>query len=122
LSGGGDRDRLKRMADLLRSGATMLTDVCPECGVPLFRLRSGEVVCPECGRRAVYVGEASASSVASAIALSGELEEVLHVKLAEVVGRIRSCGDLRELYLLVRLANAIIELLGRVREFRSGFE
>jgi|ECHhosMinimDraft_1075155.scaffolds.fasta_scaffold00334_10 UPF0148 protein len=44
---------IKKAADLLRQGATMLGDSCPVCGMPLFKLKSGEVVCPQHGR--VYV-------------------------------------------------------------------
>lgn len=46
------RDPVKVMAELLKSGATMLADICPVegCNLPLFRLKSGEVVCPRHGR------------------------------------------------------------------------
>ncbi|OYT50824.1 MAG: hypothetical protein B6U73_03155 [Desulfurococcales archaeon ex4484_204] len=37
---------IKKMAELLRMGAVMLNQSCPMCGSPLFRLRSGEIVCP----------------------------------------------------------------------------
>ncbi len=53
MSGGGSGDLIRKMADLLRSGAAMLGERCPLCGVPLFRLKSGEVVCPVHGR--VYI-------------------------------------------------------------------
>ena len=46
---------VKRMAQLLKSGATMLERVCPQCNVPLFRLKSGEIICPSCGQRFVIV-------------------------------------------------------------------
>lgn len=41
---------LKRAVELMRSGATLLSEVCPICKSPLFKLRSGEVVCPIHGR------------------------------------------------------------------------
>ena len=43
-------ETIKKMAELLRSGAAMLAETCPICGSPLFRLKSGEVVCPLHGR------------------------------------------------------------------------
>ncbi|MEN3059018.1 MAG: Sjogren's syndrome/scleroderma autoantigen 1 family protein, partial [Candidatus Methanosuratincola petrocarbonis] len=46
--------QVKRMADLLREGATMLSQACPECKTPLFRLSSGEVICPGCNKRVVF--------------------------------------------------------------------
>src|SRR5437660_12011462 len=44
---------VKRMADLLKSGATMLSDVCPVCGTPLFKV-TGEVFCAKCNKPVVY--------------------------------------------------------------------
>ncbi|RLG83278.1 MAG: hypothetical protein DRO18_08050 [Thermoprotei archaeon] len=35
---------IRKMTELLRSGAIMLDQACPLCGSPLFRLRSGEGV------------------------------------------------------------------------------
>ncbi len=52
MSGGGyDREQaLKRMTQLMMQGAVMLGETCPLDGLPLFRLKSGEVVCPVHGR------------------------------------------------------------------------
>jgi len=43
---------VKKMAELLKSGAAMLAETCPVegCNLPLFKLKSGEVVCPVHGR------------------------------------------------------------------------
>ncbi|MEM2024810.1 MAG: Sjogren's syndrome/scleroderma autoantigen 1 family protein [Desulfurococcaceae archaeon] len=45
-------DPVKIMAELLKSGATMLAETCPveRCNLPLFKLKSGEVVCPVHGK------------------------------------------------------------------------
>ncbi|MGQ9513472.1 MAG: Sjogren's syndrome/scleroderma autoantigen 1 family protein [Thermoproteota archaeon] len=39
---------VKKMAEALRSGATMLAEPCPSCSSPLFRFKSGEVRCVNC--------------------------------------------------------------------------
>lgn len=44
---------VKKAAELLRQGATMLEEACPICKMPLFRLKTGEVVCPVHGK--VYI-------------------------------------------------------------------
>ncbi|NON62549.1 Sjogren's syndrome/scleroderma autoantigen 1 family protein, partial [Acidianus sp. RZ1] len=41
---------VKKAAELLRQGAVMLTDSCPICNYPLFRTKSGDVVCPTHGK------------------------------------------------------------------------
>ncbi len=38
------------MADLLRSGNTMLNMACPVCSNPIFRNRDGKTFCPTCNR------------------------------------------------------------------------
>jgi len=44
------RKALRKMSELLRAGAIMLSETCPKCGSPLFKLKSGEIVCPVHGR------------------------------------------------------------------------
>ena len=41
---------MKEMGELLRKGARMMSEACPECGTPLFRFKGGEIVCPSCNR------------------------------------------------------------------------
>lgn len=53
----------KRMAALLRSGAAMLAETCPLDGYPLFRLKTGEIVCPVHGRVFVVSSESEAEEV-----------------------------------------------------------
>ncbi len=50
-----DRGVVRKMALLLKSGATMLDKMCPSCNVPLFRLKSGEIICPKCGQKFIFV-------------------------------------------------------------------
>ncbi len=54
---------VKKMADLLRAGATLLAERCPVCGLPLFKLRSGEVVCSTHGKVYIVKNEAEVSRV-----------------------------------------------------------
>ncbi len=50
-----DKEVVQKMARLLKSGATMLDKLCPMCGIPLFRLKSGEIICPKCGQKFIFV-------------------------------------------------------------------
>ncbi|ARM75693.1 Sjogren's syndrome/scleroderma autoantigen 1 family protein [Acidianus manzaensis] len=43
-------DSIKKAAELLRQGATMLSESCPICNSPLFKLKSGDIVCPVHGK------------------------------------------------------------------------
>ncbi len=63
---------VKRMAELLRGGATLLAETCPLCNSPLLRLPSGETVCPIHGR--IFVAKTE-EEVAEATVL-GVLTEI----------------------------------------------
>lgn len=45
---GKKEEKIKAMAELLLSKATMLQYHCQECGSPLFQ-KEGKVLCPSCG-------------------------------------------------------------------------
>jgi len=45
------------MADLLRSGHTMLNIACPVCNNPVFRDKEGEKFCPSCNRKVVVTND-----------------------------------------------------------------
>ncbi len=67
---------LKRMSELLRSGATMLAEKCPVqgCTMPLFRLRSGEVLCPVHGKVYMVKSDEEAKEVATRVSTAKVLD------------------------------------------------
>ncbi len=75
IEGNIDRENaIKRAADLLRSGATLLAETCPICSSPLLRLVSGEVVCPIHGRVMIAKTESEIAE-ASILSVLTELEK-----------------------------------------------
>lgn len=70
------------MADLLKSGATMLSDICPECGSPLFRIK-GEVFCAKCNKPVVYTRATGPQATVSPSHLLESLEQTIVAKLSE---------------------------------------
>jgi len=58
-----DPEVVKKMAQLMMQGAVMLQETCPLDGLPLFRLRTGEVVCPVHGRVVMVSSEEEAREV-----------------------------------------------------------
>ncbi len=98
---------VKKMAQLMMQGAVMLAETCPVDGLPLFRLRSGEVVCPVHGRVMLVSSdsearEAEVDAIIEAIVYTaagraksglekGEPEEVMKwLQVLETAERIRS--------------------------------
>ncbi|MFX1420206.1 MAG: Sjogren's syndrome/scleroderma autoantigen 1 family protein [Promethearchaeota archaeon] len=51
------------MADLLRSGNTMLNMACPVCNNPIFRNKDGNIFCPTCNRNVLIVNNDSQQNV-----------------------------------------------------------
>jgi len=105
---------VKKMADLLRAGAAMLAERCPACGLPLFKLKSGETVCPVHGR--VYV--VKTDEEASRVTLQGVLEELERNIVSKLAGMRDRIGDgdselARELIVWLEALERIERLLGR---------
>jgi len=107
---------LRRMAELLRAGAIMLKETCPICGLPLFKLKSGEVVCPIHGPVRVVSSEAEAISAVTDSVLSA-LEKVISQKISQFLGEIAR-GD-RDVLDDITELRELIDLLERVERVRS---
>jgi len=67
----------------------MLAESCPLCGSPLFKLTSGEVVCPVHGRVMLVKSEEELSEANVASVLI-ELEKSIASKLGDYISKIRS--------------------------------
>jgi UPF0148 protein len=48
-----DDQGVKKAAELLKQGAVMLDLGCPVCNYPLFKLKNGDIICPNHGK--VYI-------------------------------------------------------------------
>ena len=46
---------VKKMAEALKAGATMLNEACPVCSSPLFKMPSDEIYCLKCNRKVILV-------------------------------------------------------------------
>lgn len=52
-------ENVRKMAELLRSGNTMLNRSCPVCNTPIFRNQEGDLFCPSCNREVKIVDDKS---------------------------------------------------------------
>ena len=109
---------MKSMADLLRSGATMLSRSCPECGTPLFQLKSGDIVCANCQRRVVIVPEGEEATAEAGIRLES-VEKVIVEKLVTLGEAMSQEGDPEALILLSELMDSLLGNLERLRASRK---
>lgn len=86
---------IKIMTQLMAQGGVMLEQTCPICGLPLFRLKSGDVVCPLHGKVYIVSSDEEAREVEIDETIK-RLEYFASVKLRELMdkGDIGEAGDL----------------------------
>ena len=103
----GNDSAIKKMAELLRQGATMLADACPQCGSPLLKVGE-DLYCATCDRRIVIVdSDAEVESQAGKVLLP-QLKETLLTKLMALNEVIEKENDTEA---LTKLANLMVLLL-----------
>ncbi|MEM0285464.1 MAG: Sjogren's syndrome/scleroderma autoantigen 1 family protein [Sulfolobales archaeon] len=108
---------IQRMSELLRSGAVMLDLACPICSAPLFRLRSGEIVCPTHGAVRVVKTDSEAIEVQSQAVLD-KLEAVATSRISNITEALhRVDSESGEEELLDQLERWL-EVLERVRRLK----
>jgi UPF0148 protein len=109
---------MKGMAELLRSGAVMLSRSCPECGTPLFKLKSGDIVCASCQRRVVIVPEGEEATAEAGVRLES-VEKVLVDKLVKLGEAMSQESDPEALKSLSELMDSFLGNLERLRASRK---
>lgn len=109
------KDPVKIMAELLKSGAVMLADVCPVegCNLPLFKLKSGEIVCPVHGRVHVVKTDEEAREVYAKTYLTHVLER-LEAQALKTIETLTSTPDVDPTDLIKWL-----EVLERVQRLKT---
>jgi UPF0148 protein len=102
-----DNTSVRKMAELLRRGATMLADACPQCGSPLFKVGE-DIYCATCDRRIVYADSDEEVETQAVMTLLPELRETLITKLKALNELVDSETDIES---LTKLANLMVLLL-----------
>jgi len=108
------------MSELLRAGATMTSEHCPECNTPLFRVK-GQLLCPKCNKPVVIVREGEEQSTAMTFSVLGSLEKTLLLKLQESDQGLQETRDLDEARELGTLLNIWLEALERLKRVQRSF-
>ena len=109
---------VKRMADLLRSGATMLQETCPICATPLFRLGK-DTFCPKCNRPVAIVKSAEEEVKLASQQVLDNLDQAILEKIAELNAAIKNEHGLTPLRELGEAIKTYLSVLDQVRKLRS---
>ncbi|MCL1978438.1 MAG: hypothetical protein FWG55_10140 [Candidatus Bathyarchaeota archaeon] len=114
-----DDTPIKRMADLLRQGATLTDLSCPACSSPLFRFKDNTLWCEQDQKKVVIVKEGKQTPVQMApqtdIAYD-KLETTLLNKIQVLEDKIEKTEDVEEIQ---KLSAALSELLNSLEKIRK---
>jgi UPF0148 protein len=122
-----DKESIKRMAELLRQGATLTDLSCPNCNSPLFRLRDSTLWCAKDEKKVVIVKEGEEAprtqmaqpqtqAPKASNAAYDKLEATLMKKIEDIQTRIEKTEDIDELQ---KLTVALSELLNSVDKIKK---
>jgi len=106
---------IKRMADLLRQGATLTDLSCPACASPLVRLKDGTLWCGRCEKKVIVVKEGEETEKASNAAYD-KLEATLLAKVQDIQNKIQNTENVEELQ---KLSTALSELLSSLEKIQK---
>ena len=109
---------VKKMAELLKSGATMLSETCPECGTPLFR-KGKETFCPKCNKPVVIIQSAEQETRLMADQVLEDSEQILLSKVREVNLAMKNETDPEKLMVYGNALSSWLSAIEKLRRLRN---
>jgi len=110
---------IKRMADLLRQGATLTDLACPACSSPLFKLKNNDLWCAKCQKKVIIIKQGEEpTKITSHIALDN-LEATLITKIQEIQEKIQQEQKPDELQKLTATLAELLENLEKTRKIKK---
>ena len=114
-----EEKHIKRMADLLRQGATLTELACPACASPLFRLRSGDLWCAKCEKKVIIVKEGEEPTKITSHILMDTLEATLLTKVQEIQNKMQHEEKMEELQKLSTTLSELLENLEKIKKIKK---
>lgn len=113
-----EEPHIKRMADLLRQGATLTDSACPVCASPLFKLKSGDLWCAKCEKKVIVVKEGEEPAKITSSMVLDTLEATLLTKVQEIQNKMQHEENAEELHKLGTTLSELLENLEKVRKVK----
>jgi len=110
-------DKISKMADMLRAGASMLSITCPKCNTPLFKYK-GEIYCVNCDRRVKIVKEEETQKIEEEKPQPmnlPELESTVLDKIKNLNNILREESNPDNLDRVIKQLILLLDLLERIR-------
>lgn len=117
MEGKTEDQPIKRMADLLRQGATLTELSCPVCASPLFRLQDGTLWCAKDEKKVIVVKEGEEPKAGSTA--YDKLEATLLSKVQQIQDKIQNTEDVEEMQKLSAALSELLSNLERVKKMKQ---
>ncbi len=112
-----DKEKIKRMADLFRSGATMLAETCPACHSPLFDV-GGKIYCASCDRNVVILKPGESEEAIYVREEFGDMSSQITAKIREILFEISEEKDLDRLNALFSCLKVALDCLEKLKNVK----
>ncbi len=110
---------IKRMADLLRQGATLTNLSCPMCAAPLFRLKDGTLWCGKDEKKVIVVKEGEEKPKSASTAAMETLEATLLSKVQDIQEKIQRVENVEELQKLTSALSEVLDSLEKIKRMKK---
>ncbi len=110
---------IKRMANLLRQGATLTDLACPVCSSPLFRLKNGELWCEKDQKKVIVVKQGEEETRATGSVAMESLEATLLAKVQTIQNKIEHEEKPEELQQLNTVLSGLLDNLEKIRKSKK---
>jgi UPF0148 protein len=114
-----EEKHIKRMADLLRQGATLTELACPACSSPLFKLKSGDLWCAKCEKKVIIVKEGEEPTKTTSHMVLDTLETTLLAKVQEIQNKMQHEERIEELQKLGTTLSELLENLEKIKKIKK---
>jgi UPF0148 protein len=109
---------IKRMAELLRQGATLTDLSCPVCASPLFRLKDGTLWCEKDKKKVIVVKEGQEPPKYAEGMPLDTLEATLLTKVQTLQTKIQHADDVEELSKLSKALSELLDNLDKIKRMK----
>ena len=115
---------LKNMSKYLLQGAEMLKDSCPNCNVPLLKLKD-KVFCGGCNKEVIFATEESINEIEDKLIYETESKNIFSNTETILLGKLENITNLiinqqkEELKQSLELMEKILALLLQLKEFKK---
>jgi UPF0148 protein len=113
-----DAENIKKMADALRAGAKMLSEICPICKSPLFEIK-GEIRCIKCDKKVIKVKDESEATTFTIPYILRNLDLTLIQKIEELKIKLSKAFDLNEIKNTGEVLNILLNVLRESKKIQE---